>query len=93
MSAKVMYLLREASWKQIFITDMNNNCADYTFIVKFLSSPQNVLEALIIVNWFKFFIATAKLMFSSFLLNCNLNKVGTVKENLSPQGLGGKRNF
>ena len=32
-------------------------------------------------------------MFSSFLLNCNLNTVGTVKENLSPQGLGGKRNF
>ena len=83
MSAKVVYLLREASWKQIFVTDMNNNCADYTFIVKFLSNPQKVLEALIII--------IIKLMFSSFLLNCNT--VGTVKENLSPQGLGGKRNF
>ncbi|CAH3194808.1 unnamed protein product [Porites evermanni] len=31
-------------------------------------------------------------MFSSFLLNCNLNTVGTVKENLSPQGLGDSSN-
>ena len=28
VSAKVMYLLCEALWKQIFLTDMNNNCAD-----------------------------------------------------------------
>ena len=78
-----------ATWKQIFIAATNNNCADYTFMVKFLSSPQNVLEAQILVNRFNFFIATAKLMFSSFLLNFNLNTVGTVKVNLSPQG---KRN-
>ena len=34
-----------ATWEQIFIAATNNNCADYTFMVKFLSSPQNVLEA------------------------------------------------
>ncbi|CAH3157556.1 unnamed protein product [Porites lobata] len=32
-------------------------------------------------------------MFSSFLLNCNLKTVGTVKEDLSPQGLGDSSNL